>query len=45
MQNLSDLLSGVLLSVESLQEHYVNSDITESHFNLIQDGVIILTLG
>ena len=42
---MADLVSGVLLSVESLQEHYLNTNIVESHFNLIQDAVIILTLG
>jgi len=41
---MSDMVSGVLLSVESLQDHFVNNDIVESHFNLIQDAVIILSL-
>jgi hypothetical protein len=44
LQNMSDMVSGVLLSVESLQDHFVNTDIVESHFNLIQDAVIILSL-
>lgn len=44
LSNLSNLMSGLLQSVETLQEHFINTDIVDAHFNLIQDAVIVLTV-
>ena len=44
IQNLAYLVSGILQSVDSLQEHFIETDIVESHFNVIQDAVIILNI-
>ena len=37
-------MSGILSSVESLHGHYMSSDILESHFNLVSDGVLVLNI-
>lgn len=44
IQSLASLVSGILLSVESLQEQFIESDIVEAHFNLIQDAVMVLSV-
>jgi PAS domain S-box-containing protein len=44
LQNLAQLVSGILQSVDSLQEHYVTKDIVDAHFNLVQDAVLIFNV-
>jgi hypothetical protein len=41
---IGSMTGGILGSVEGLQQTYTNFDILQAHFNLIQDGVIVLSV-
>ena len=44
MKLLGYMMGGILGTVDTLQHHFLNYDILQSHFHLISDAVLILNV-